>query len=113
LLTRFVKHPTETLTITRTELAELKECVTDFPENLKGPWFYLVSKLKYVELSKTLHKIKKRYEALQALFDTVDNKANCKLDKICYEEDILAAQSTFLTMWENVESLKTACTSKI
>ena len=100
------------LYLERDKLVQLTDCLTDFSINLDGEWFYSVSKLLYKELLKILHTTKKNLAALQAVFDEVDTKANCKLNKVCYEEDITGAENTFVTMWEKVETLKTTCISK-
>jgi len=112
-LMEFVNGDTALLNMQRGNLLELRNCVSMFITSLKGTLLYRVSKLKHAELLNTLNNLNLKLADLQALFNTVDNKAKCELNKICYEEDIFAAETTFLTMWENVEALKHACTSKL
>ena len=92
--------------------ATIKGHLDKMVPGVANSYFYILSKPARLELIEMLEAVKAKVDAFSAHFKKVDTKFVCKLAKMCYIEDIKAAQIEFSVLWSAVENLKTQCKGK-
>lgn len=77
-----------------------------------GGFFNILPKDDRKDLTSDLEALKKAFDAFMVHYNKVKKAFECKLAKMCYAQDMEAAEGEFLEMWNGVENLKTKCRSK-
>eukprot|EP00111_Clytia_hemisphaerica_P016055 TCONS_00047511-protein len=75
----------------------------------EGGFLNILTKADRLDLTHDLETLKKAFDAFMVHYNKVKNAFECKLDKLCYEQDFQAAEGEFHVLWEGVEDLKPKC----